>query len=265
MTSNRHPAGVEATLRGRLAQGRKALVPFLTANFPDLRTFVALLGEVGQCGCDCVEVGLPFSDPIADGPTIQYASERSLRRGTTIRAVLDAIEAARIATPVILMGYLNPLLAYGLRRFADDARQAGVRGVIIPDLPSLEPGLDLHPLSDGWERILLATPNTAPARLRDIGRATRGFLYAVTVTGVTGARRELPPDTSAFLRRARQATRRPVLAGFGIADADTAARVAEVCDGVIVGSALIDRIRSGPARTAVQRARGLLRSLRRAL
>jgi tryptophan synthase alpha chain len=261
---------IEAALGRRLAIGRKALVPFLTANFPDRRTFVALLRAFEQCECDAVEVGLPFSDPIADGPTIQFASEASLRRGTTIAMALQGIVSARIATPVILMGYLNPILAYGLLPFVRDARFVGVRGVIIPDLPSLEPApgddhLNLRPLTDGWERILLATPNTTPARLRAIGRATRGFLYAVTVTGVTGARLTLPPETLRFLRRARQATQRPVLAGFGIADAASATRVAQACDGVIVGSALIERLRSGPAARAVQRARSFLKSLRKAL
>jgi tryptophan synthase alpha chain len=254
---------IEAGLGRRLAVGRKALVPFLTANFPDRRTFVALLRDVVQCGCDAVEVGLPFSDPIADGPTIQFASEASLRSGTTIANALDGVAAAGVATPVIFMGYLNPILAYGVSKFRRDARAVGAFGVIIPDLPSLEPVAS--ELSEGWERILLATPNTTPDRLKAIGRATRGFLYAVTVTGVTGARRTLPPETLRFLRRARQATERPVLAGFGIADAASAARVAQACDGVIVGSALIEQLRNGPASGAVRRARQFLKSLRKAL
>jgi tryptophan synthase alpha chain len=254
---------IEAAVGRRLAAGRKALVPFLTAGFPDRRTFVALLREVEQCGCDAVEVGLPFSDPIADGPAIQLVSEVSLRNGTTIANALDSVAAAGIATPVVLMGYLNPILAYGVSRFLRDARAVGAAGVIIPDLPALEPVAG--ELSDGWERILLATPNTTPARLQAIGRATRGFLYAVTVTGVTGARRTLPPETLRFLKRARHATQRPVLAGFGIADAGSAARVAQACDGVIVGSALIDQVRHGRPAGAVQRARRFLKSLRRAL
>jgi tryptophan synthase alpha chain len=228
---------------------------------------VALLREAEQCGCDAVEVGLPFSDPIADGPTIQFASEYSLGRGTTIGTALEDIRSGGVTSPVILMSYLNPMLAHGLPRLVRDARAAGVRGVIIPDLPSLEsPGRNgMLARSAGWERILLATPNTTPERLRAIGRATRGFLYAVTVTGVTGARRALPPETARFLRRARRATARPVLAGFGIADAASAAHVAEACDGVIVGSALIEEIRSGSPATAAQRARRFLRALRRAL
>lgn len=266
-----HSVPIETTLRTRIDDGGKALVPFLTAGFPDTPTFVALLREAESAGCDVIEVGLPFSDPIADGPTIQYASQHSLDNGMTIPAALDAITDARLATPLVLMGYLNPILAYSPRRFVNDAQQAGVCGVIVPDLPLTTPAteascdIDLTPLCTNWERILLAAPTTTDDRLAAIGRATRGFLYAVTVTGVTGARSALPAQTAEFLTRARAATSRPVLAGFGIGDAQTARKIARHCDGVIIGSALIDLIRNGPRNTAVKRFRRFLKGLRDAL
>lgn len=267
---------IENTLRKRIAAGRKALVPFLTAGYPDMPTFIDLLRAVEQADCDCVEIGLPFSDPIADGPTIQFSSHESLRGGTTLASTFAAVATAGVTLPIIAMGYFNPILAYGAARFVTDARQVGICGVIVPDVPLDEfprdpvedknsPANSVGALSTDWERILLAAPTTTGPRLQRLARATRGFLYAVTVAGVTGARRDLAPETIDFLARARSACRRPVLAGFGIADADTARRVAEHCDGVIVGSALIDRVRQGQISGAVARVGELLGQMRAAL
>lgn len=271
---------VEAAIRARLAQSRKALVPYFTAGFPDEETFVALLHEAAGIGCDAIEAGIPFSDPIADGPTIQFSSQQALERGINIGVALEMIQTASIPAPVILMGYLNPIIAYGVRGFVEDAQAIGVAGVIVPDCPSenavvrrnsanarraASGSIDLSPLSNRWERILMAAPTTTPHRLAAMGGATRGFLYAVTVTGITGARSNLPADTTAFLKRARKFTARPVLAGFGIAGADAAKRISRHCDGVIVGSAIIDEIRRGPRKGAVRRVSRFLKRIRESL
>ena len=272
---------MENAIRARLSVGAKALVPFFIAGFPNEARFVDVLRQAADAGCDVVEVGMPFSDPIADGPVIQNAGQRCLDRGMTVRRALDLIDRAAISVPVVLMSYLNPLLAYGCDRLQRDARSVGIRGLIVPDLPSKArspsrkgpaPAGNSDPLdaadqiwSDALERILLAAPTTQTDRLRRLGRQTRGFLYAVTVTGVTGARDRLPPETAQFLRRAKSATRRPVLAGFGIASATTAARIAAHCDGVIIGSALIEVLQRNSGRDAVKQLGRFLVHVRRAL
>jgi len=275
---------IETAIRARLQTTDKALVPYLMAGFPSEAQFIDAMRAAADAGSDVVEVGVPFSDPIADGPVIQYASQRCLDRGMTIRRALDAIDRAAIPMPVVLMSYLNPLLTYGCDRVARDARSVGVRGLVVPDLPmnghptyrrrsqrvprviSAAPPLmqAVDQFRDaGLELILLAAPTTDAQRLLHIGRHTRGFLYAVTVTGVTGARRRMPPETTAFLRRARAATPHPVLGGFGVANATMAAQVAMHCDGVIIGSALIEILRQGPARTAAKLLHRFLVQIRR--
>ena len=272
---------VEQAIRARCAPGGKALVPFFTAGFPNDARFVEALRQAADAGCDVVEVGVPFSDPIADGPVIQNAGQRCLERGMTVRRALDLIDRAAISVPVVLMSYVNPLLAYGCERLLRDARAVGVRGMIVPDLPLKgrllsrkrpAPIKRSDPLdtvdqvwSEGLERILLAAPTTQKNRLSRIGRQTCGFLYAVTVTGVTGARDRLPRETVKFLRRAKAATRRPVLAGFGIASATTAAQIAIHCDGVIIGSALIEILRRNSGRQAIKQLGRFLIQVRRAL
>ena len=266
---------VEASLRTRIKTGRKCLVPFFTAGFPDARRFASLLRAAEDQGCDAVEVGIPFSDPIADGPAIQFASRCSLDAGNNVHTILELLDRSRLQIPMILMGYLNPILTYGVRRFADDARATGVAGLIIPDLPcdfaAKSPGssplaeIGLGWLTQGFELTLLAAPTSSAERLAQIGRTTCGFLYAVTVIGTTGVRQRLPRETNDFLRSARDATTRPVLAGFGIADASAARSVAAFCDGVVVGSALIERMKTGSPGGAVKRVAELLSKMRRAL
>ena len=272
---------VEQALRARLDVGEKALVPFLVAGFPNPVRFVAALRRVEDSGCDVVEVGVPFSDPIADGPVIQNASRHSLQKGMTLRATLDLIDRAGIEIPVVLMSYINPLISYGCHRLARDARAVGVRGFVIPDLPLVEsrryggepvnPGT-IGPMDaiqqlerDGFELIRLAAPTTRTDRLRRIGSQTRGFLYAVTITGVTGVRNRIPGEAVAFIRRARAATHRPVLAGFGIANVTSAALVASHCDGVIIGSALVEILEKGSDRTSVAQLGRFLNRMRRML
>lgn len=272
---------IEQVIRARLEAGEKALVPYFTAGFPNPLRFVDALRLAADSGCDVVEVGVPFSDPIADGPVIQNAGQYCLEQGITVRRALDLIDRAAIPIPVVLMSYINPLLAYGCQRLTRDARAVGVRGCVVPDLPMAGPqrqGRDtsvssaLHPLeltellrTDGLELILLAAPTTGATRLRKIGEHTRGFLYAVTITGVTGVRGRMPPETTSFLRRAHTATVRPVLAGFGIASAKTASQLAAHCDGVIIGSAIIEILRNGAERTAVSRLRRFLTQMRTVL
>jgi tryptophan synthase alpha chain len=270
VVNNITPGRVEAALRRRLDRGSKNLVPFFTAGFPDSQTFLALVRDAEDIGCDALEVGLPFSDPIADGPAIQFSNHRVLSRGMNIPQALELVAQAQAKIPVLLMSYLNPILAYGFHRFVEDARAAGISGMIIPDIPLeviSEPNdqMNFAVLRKQLETVLMVAPTTTPRRMSAIGSQTRGFLYAVTVTGTTGARKTLPCDTDVFLRNVCGATTRPVLAGFGISDARNARAIARHCDGVIVGSALINQVRSGPKKSIVKRVRGLLQQLRRAL
>lgn len=263
-------APVESALRRRMEGGRKNLVPFFTAGFPNREVFLDLLRGAENIGCDAIEVGIPFSDPIADGPSIQYSNQQVLREGMSVAKALALIADSRIETPILIMGYLNPILAYGFGRFVSDARSAAVSGLIIPDLPldawsRAQRGMDTGCLSDELEMVLLVAPTTTDKRMSAIGGATRGFLYAVTVTGTTGARASLGPGVDSFLRNARSATRHPVLAGFGISNPKNARAIARHCDGVIVGSALIERIRNGSGSGAVRRACVLLSELRKVL
>jgi len=259
---------IESAIRARLDSGGKAVAPFLTAGFPDRPTFVRLLKAMQDVGADIIEVGLPFSDPLADGGSVQFASQQALSGGGDVRRALEDIAKAELAVPVVAMSYINPILAHGVPRFAREARAVGVRGVIVPDAPferMNRAAIDLEPLSTHMERVLLAAPTSSDDRLRAIGTATRGFLYAVTVTGVTGVREGIPASAMEFLGRARDATRRPVLAGFGIGSASTARKIAEHCDGVIIGSAIIEAIRGGSKRDAIRRAARLVKSIRTAL
>jgi len=225
-----------------------ALVAYCTAGYPTPARFRELLPRIAAVA-DVVEVGVPFSDPMADGATIQAASRVALTHGTTLRGILELLRDQRPAgdTPVVLMGYLNPFLRYGLQRFAHDAAAAGVAGCIVPDLPHDEAGpLDAALDDFGLARVPLVSPVTTPDRLATIGAAARGFVYAVTVAGVTGG--HAGGDTNAraaYLDRVRATSAVPVCAGFGIRSAADVAALAPHCDGVIVGSALIEAIDRG--------------------
>jgi tryptophan synthase alpha chain len=228
-------------------RGETALVPFLTAGDPDLEATEALVLSMAEAGADMIELGVPFSDPTADGPRIQRSSERALASGTSLRSILALVERLRVHTqiPIVLMGYANPVYAMGEERFAKTAAEVGVDGIIIPDLPP-EEGAALYETCSraGIDCILLAAPTTTPKRLEMLAGRTRGFLYYVSLTGVTGERTSLPEGLEEQVRAARAAGDAPVCVGFGISTPEQAAEVSAFADGVVVGSAIVDRIES---------------------
>jgi len=232
------------------AAKRRSLIVFLCAGDPDLAATERLVPALAEAGADVIELGVPFSDPLADGPTIQAAADRALRSGTTLAGILDLVGRLRghgCDVPLALMGYMNPIVRMGVETFVARSAAVGVDGFIVPDLPLEE----ADPLADsaaakGLSLVLLAAPTTPPDRLRRIGERTRGFLYFVSVTGVTGARAALPADLPARLDAVRAASRAPVAVGFGVSAPEQAAALAEHADAVVVGSALVAEIaRSG--------------------
>jgi tryptophan synthase alpha chain len=236
---------IEAVFQQLQARGEKALIPFITAGDPDLETTRALALEVASRGADLLELGIPFSDPLADGPTIQASSTRAIKGGVHLADVLELGGQLRRQSdlPLILMGYYNPVLQYGLERTAKEAARLGVDGFIIPDLPPEEAGpWRQAALAEGLAPIFLAAPTTGPERLKNLGRLTRGFLYYVSVTGITGARDRLPPDLVAALTQVRTLVKCPVAVGFGISTPEQVKLLAPHVDGVVVGSAIVQRV-----------------------
>jgi len=229
--------------------GEGALVPFVTAGDPDLATTEALIPVLAEAGADVIELGVAFSDPIAEGPTIQRSSERALASGTTLRRVLQLVKTLRphVDVPLVLMGYANPFFTMGEQRFAEAAAEVGVDGVIVPDLPP-EEGAGLYDALEaaGVDPVLLAAPTTTPERMARLAARTRGFLYYVALTGVTGARAAMAADLEAGVRRAREVSKAPVCVGFGISTPEQVAEIHRYADGVVVGSALVDRIAAEP-------------------
>lgn len=244
---------IRERLAGLRARGECALIPFVTAGDPDLDTTEALVPALVEAGADAVELGVPFSDPIAEGPTIQRASERALRAGTSLRRILELAKRLRerVDVPLILMGYANPFLALGEAQFVELAAGAGVDGLIVADLPP-EEGESLYDRAQehGIDPILLAAPTTTDARLAQLAARTRGFLYYVSLTGVTGARAALPPDLEPRVRAIRERHAVPVCVGFGVSTPEHAGALASFADGVIVGSALVERIAAASSREA---------------
>ncbi|HBG05979.1 MAG: tryptophan synthase subunit alpha [Geobacteraceae bacterium GWC2_58_44] len=227
------------TLRER---GETALVTFVTAGDPDLATTEEVVLELERAGADLIELGVPFSDPMADGPTIQLSSERALAAGTTLPAILELVRRLRARTqvPIVLMGYFNPIFAYGAERFAADAVEAGVDGLLVVDLPP-EEAAELKGATDqqGLDLIFLLTPTSDRSRVDAVSRLGSGFIYYVSVTGVTGARSAVADTLAARVTEVRAELSLPLVVGFGISDPSQAAQVARVADGVVVGSALV--------------------------
>lgn len=247
-------SSVERAIRSANASGRPALAAFLTAGFPERRRFPAILDAVAR-EADLVEIGVPFSDPLADGVTIQRASHAALRAGVTLGWILGAARETHAQAPLLLMSYVNPLLAYGFERLAREAAASGIAGLIVPDLPLEECPPLAEPLAAaGLDLVQLVTPVTPAARLARLCAASAGFVYAVTGTGTTGGRRALIPETLAYLDRVRRVSALPVLAGFGIRDADQLRALARHADGAIVGSALVEVVESGRDPAAFVRA-----------
>jgi tryptophan synthase alpha chain len=221
--------------------GRKAaLMPYLMGGFPDLDRSRAVGEACIDAGADLLELGVPFSDPLADGPVIHAAATSALAAGTTIHGVLRLCESLSERVPVVLMVYANVVLAGGDGGFVERAAAAGAAGLIVPDLPHDEAG-DLRSICDaqGLALVPLAAPNTPAERLRQIGADARGFVYTVALAGITGERKELPPELEATVERVRDASTVPVAVGFGISTAEHARQVAEIADGVIVGSRVV--------------------------
>ncbi|MCW5581073.1 MAG: tryptophan synthase subunit alpha [Luteimonas sp.] len=253
------------------AAGRKALIPFITAGDPSLEATLPVMHALVGAGADVIELGVPFSDPMADGPTIQRSSERALARGAGLRYVLETVRAFRErddATPVVLMGYLNPVEIRGIERFAAEASDAGIDGLLLVDLPPEEAdefrrSLSAHDIA----LILLASPTTTDARLEHLLAGARGYLYYVSFAGVTGASERLDTRAaSGHLQRIRAGSAVPVVAGFGIRDAASAAAMAVDADGIVVGSALVTALDGAPgAEEAAARAAAFLAPLRTAL
>ena len=237
---------LEARFRALREQGRAALVPFVTAGDPDPDVTRRLLPRLVDAGADVIELGIPFSDPMADGPVIQRAGERALAAGMSLAGVLDIVRGFRAgdsATAVVLMGYLNPILAMGPERFARGAAAAGVDGVIVVDMPPEEGEPLLAALRQhGIDPVFLLSPTTSIERMRRIASEATGFLYYVSLKGITGAGHLDTAAVAEALAGVRAVSDLPVGVGFGIADADTARRVASVADAVVVGSAIVRRI-----------------------
>lgn len=239
------PSPVERLERTLHAAEGRAVVAYLTAGLPGLESFPDVLLRVASVA-DAVEIGVPFSDPMADGPTIQAASRRALDNGVTLRWILETLEKLEPAAPILLMSYLNPLLAYGLERLAGDARRAGVAAFIVPDLPLEECGpMRAACEAEGLGLVQMITPLTPPDRRRVLREASRGFTYAVTVNGVTGGVAGLPMTLRARLAEARSEGSAPLLAGFGIRHRDQIEALAGSTDGVIIGSALLECMDEG--------------------
>jgi len=239
------------------ARGERALIPFLTAGDPDLATTQSLVLALAQAGADLIEIGIPFSDPLGDGPVIQRANERALRSGTSLRRVLELVKTLRpqVEVPLVLMGYTNPILAMGEQNFAEAAASVGVDGVIVIDLPPEEGETLFGALSAaGVDVILLAAPTTQPPRLAMLAARTRGFLYYVSLTGVTGARSQLALGIEESVRNVRARSDVPVCVGFGVSTPEHVREVGRFADGVVVGSALIETIQRAAPGTAIDAA-----------
>lgn len=224
-------------------KGKKVFVPYIMAGDGGLESLREKLTFLQDSGADAIEIGIPFSDPVADGPTIQRAGIRALKEGTTLKKVLNALKEYKdeVRVPLILMTYLNPLIAYGYEQFAEDAQKAGVAGCIIPDLPIEEEALILPYLEkESLTLIRLVTLTTPIERIREIAEKSAGFIYAVTVTGTTGTRNEFSSDLAGFLKTVKSLSSVPVLAGFGVSNKEHIQEVCKHCDGVIVGSKVID-------------------------
>jgi tryptophan synthase alpha chain len=251
------------------AQKKKALIPFVTAGDPDKTATVPIMDALVAAGADIIELGVPFSDPMADGPTIQRSSERALKHGTSLADVLGMVQAFRKkndATPVVLMGYANPIEAMGTEKFAQAAQAAGVDGVLVVDYPPEEGAPLVETLkAHGIDSIFLLSPTTEEKRMEQVGRLATGYIYYVSLKGVTGAANLDLQEVAAKIPRIRSHIKIPIGVGFGIRDGETAKAIASVSDAVVIGSRLVQEIESSPADKLIGNVTGLLGGIRRAM
>ncbi|HWA12826.1 MAG TPA: tryptophan synthase subunit alpha [Burkholderiales bacterium] len=251
------------------AQKKKALIPFVTAGDPDPSATVPIMEALVAGGADIIELGVPFSDPMADGPTIQRSSERALRHGVSLAGVLGMVKAFRAkndATPVVLMGYANPIEAMGAEQFARAAQAAGVDGVLVVDYPPEESGPLVGTLkAHGIDSIFLLSPTTEEKRMDAVGRLATGYIYYVSLKGVTGAAHLDLEEVAAKIPRIRSHIKIPIGVGFGIRDGETARAIASVSDAVVIGSRLVQEIESSPADKLIGNVSSLIGGIRRAM
>jgi tryptophan synthase alpha chain len=248
---------------------RKALIPYITAGDPHPSLTVPLMRGLVEAGCDILELGVPFSDPMADGPVIQRAGERALKHGVGLSNVLSMVSDFRNSddkTPIVLMGYANPIEAMGVEKFVAGAKAAGVDGVIVVDYPPEEcEQFAAQAKKAGIDPIFLLAPTSTEKRISDVARIGSGYLYYVSLRGITGAANIDLSDVHAKIPRIRAATRLPIGVGFGIRDAESARRVAQTADAVVIGSRIIQEIEAGAADQAVARVKAFLKPIREAL
>ncbi|MBE0426262.1 MAG: tryptophan synthase subunit alpha [Nitrospirae bacterium] len=240
---------IEEAFKKSKKEGKKAFIPYVMAGDPSLDKTrdILLLFEV--CGADIVELGVPFSDPLADGPTIQRASERSLKNGVTLKKVISFVKdiRQRIRIPIVLMTYFNPVFKYGIDDFIRDARNSGIDGVIVPDLPPDEAGDFIkHARKASLDTIFLLAPTSTEDRIKKVAKASSGFIYYVSITGITGSSLLLDGSMDLLIPKIRKYTDKPVAVGFGVSAPTEASAVAAVSDGVIVGSAIIKKLHENP-------------------
>jgi tryptophan synthase alpha chain len=235
--------------------GPKALIPYITVGYPSLQATLEAVPLLASSGANIIELGIPFSDPLADGATIQESSFQALKNGVTTLTCLDIAREIRQTTevPLVFMTYFNPVLSYGLDRFCQACIAAGVDGLIVPDLPP-EEGVQLECASQeqGLDLIYLLSPNSTPQRIKVVSERSHGFIYLVSVTGVTGARNSLHPNTEAFIGRVRKIAQQPLCVGFGISTPQQARQISRLVDGVIIGSRLIQIMKGDPSLKSLQ-------------
>jgi tryptophan synthase alpha chain len=260
---------IDATFAQLKAAGRTALIPYVTTGDPSLAATRAIMDSLVAAGADVIELGVPFSDPMADGPVIQRAGERALAQGVGLNDVLDTVRDFRrtnAATPIVLMGYANPIEAMGVARFADRAKDSGVDGVLVVDYPP-EEAADIAQLLAARDiaAIFLLSPTTTDARIASVAKVARGYVYYVSLKGVTGAGHIDVADVASRLAQIRKRVTLPVGVGFGIRDAASAQAIAAHADAVVIGSRIIEEIESGPPAEAATRAGAWLKVIRQAL
>lgn len=246
-------------------RNKPIFMPYFPLGYPDLKTSIDVIETLAQCGADLIEVGLSFSDPLADGPVIQRATQIALEKGITIKKSLQAVKELRgrgVDIPLVMMGYYNPILAYGLEKFVRDAMEAGADGFIVPDLP-VEEAKEFEDVAGELPLIRMLAPTSSPERMERIARNAQGFIYLVSVTGVTGERKSISEGLGELIDRVREHTSVPVCVGFGIGTPAQAKEVGRMADGVIVGTACVRTI--GESATPVETAGQFAREFQQAL